>query len=569
MNVLEYIIRAKDESSAVLQGVQKQIVEGTLKASGAAQQKMAALSGSINNAGASFTSMAIKGASVVGIFLGIKEGIRKAVSEFAAFETLQAQFQTLLGSLDAAKQRMAEIQGFKSGAAGGLFGEDDIAKASMNLEKLTGGILAGQDAWKMIGDVAAGTGNTMESVSFAIGKAFGQLKEGLPIDRAIMQLQQLGVIGPETIKILKDLEDSGGTLAQKWDVVATALAKYNGGMENLQNTSAGAIKAMKSAWDEWFQSIGEGIHGLFNGFNRLTGILKVLSEGRVFDAHTYMPGAGDNLDDWMKKRDAAIDAERAKEAEAKRVQDELANSQAEIDKKLAEEKAHNERLLANKLAGEAAEAEAKSTAQATREARAEAERAARQAEETRKKNLSYSWKDAAAALTSRYESGKESKLKTLDAAIEDLGKKAESAALKLQNANNWLAAWGGQAGGEFGARGPGRREWVAGLAGARAQNVQQGVLDKKDQARWTELQGRLARGGTKLSPEDRQWLEDQRAWVKKQKENADAAKKAKADADQAKADAKVLEDAKKLIAEETRDACKAIRENLDKTLRAI
>jgi hypothetical protein len=550
MNVLEYILRAKDESSAVLQGARSRI-EGASK-----------------SIGAEFASLAARGASVVGIFYGIKRGIEHAFSEFAAFETLQAQFQTLLGSLDAAKQRMAEIQGFKSGAAGGLFGEDDIAKASMNLEKLTEGALAGQSAWQMIGDVAAGTGNTMESVSFAIGKAFGQLKEGLPIDRALMQLQQLGVIGPETIKILKDLEDSGGTLAQKWDVVAETMAKYNGGMENMQNTSAGALKAMKSAWDEWFQSIGEGIHGLFNGFNRITGILKVIGEGRLFDFKTWDP-AGDNIEDWMKKRDAEIDAERAKEAEAKRVQDELAKRQAEIDKKLAEEKAHKERLLAYKLAGEAAEAEAKSTAQATREARAEAERTARQAEETRKKNLSYSWKDAAAALTDRFEGTKEKRLKTLDAAIEDLGKKAESAALKLQNANNWLAAWGGQAGGEFGARGPGRRDWVAGLADARAQNAQQGILDKKDQARWTELQGRIARRGTKLSPEDQQWMDDQRAWVKKQKENADAAKKAKADADQANADAKALEDEKKRIAEETRDACKAIRDNLDKTLRAI
>jgi hypothetical protein len=553
MNVLEYILRAKDESSAVLQNAKSNI------------------SGSVRSVGSELGSLVAKGASVVGVFLGIKNGIQKAFSEFAGFERIQAQFETLLGSADAAAKRTEEIQSFKGGAAGGLFGEEDIAKASMNLEKLTGGVLAGQSAWQMLGDVAAGTGNTMESVSFAVGKAFGQLAEGLPIDRALMQLQQLGVLGPEAIKQLKDLEDAGGTLAQKWEIVSAALEKYNGAMEKQKATTGGAMAELKSVWDEWFQSIGKGINYLLAGpIKALSSAIKVIGEGRLFDFKTWDPRSGGKgeIGDFVAQHNAQIAAEQAKAAEAKRVQDELAKRQIEIDKKLAEEKAKEESKKQRKLADEEEAEKKRAFVQRIQEEKQDRERAAREAEQNRKKSLKESWSDAAKSLIDRAEAGKEGTLKSLDDAIEELGKKAASAAERLRSATTWLSNWGGQADGEFGERGAGRREWGAGLAGARAHNAQQAILDKKDEVRWTELRGRVARG-TKLSPEDQQWMNDQRAWAKKQRENADAAKKAAADEAQAKADIKMHEAEKKRIAEETRDACKAIRETVEKTLRAI
>jgi hypothetical protein len=574
MNVLEYILRAKDDTGAGLATAKQKLYDygnaiNNLTPSASAKSKLAEYSQTLggigqaaNGAGSGLVSMIKKFAGPAAIIATVVAGLKKAFGEFSEFEKLQAQFETLLGSLDKAKQRMAEVQNFKVGASGGLFDEKDIAQASMNLEKLTSGVLGGKAAWKMIGDVAAGTGNTMESVSFAVGKAFGQIAEGMPTDRAMMQLQQLGVLGPETIKTLKDLEDAGGTLAQKWEVVSAALEKYNGGMEKIKATSVGALAELKSAWNEMFQNVGEKLKewNFDAPIRGLTAGIKRISERRIFDRVSL----GGNIDELLAQSKAEEDAAQEKLTQEKRVQDELAKRQAEIDKKLAEEKAHQERLLGQKLSDEAFTRDI----EARKSAFAEAKKLADEAERKRKEDLRYSMQDTAAGKIDSLEANKEKQIKALDAAIDSLGEKAKSAAEKLRTATSWLAEWGGQAGGEFGARGSGRREWVAGKGAARDSNAQQAAQDKIDHARSKELQQRLERN-IRLSPEDKQWRDDQIAWQTRKNENEANAKNAAAMESQAKAELAAKEEQKTQIAQETRDACKGIREDLAQTLRAI
>lgn len=50
----------------------------------------------------------------------------------------------------------------------------------------------------MLGDVAAATGVPLNVLATAYGKFFAMLKDGQPIERAVKQLRNLGVVTPET-----------------------------------------------------------------------------------------------------------------------------------------------------------------------------------------------------------------------------------------------------------------------------------------------------------------------------------------------------------------------------------
>lgn len=217
MNILEYIIKAKDESGA-----------GTASAGN-----------KIKSLGGELLSAAGIALSLGGVFKIFSDGLKRA------FETqlITARLATFVGGMEKAKKVMAELSDWKDRVAGGLFDQSDIAKATINLEKLSNGALRSRNMLDLVGNVAAATGNNMETTSFAIAKAFGNISQGLPIDRAAMQLEQLGIISPDVIKKLKELSENGGSMAQQWNILRTELEKCNGALDNLKNTDAGKIKA--------------------------------------------------------------------------------------------------------------------------------------------------------------------------------------------------------------------------------------------------------------------------------------------------------------------------------------
>jgi hypothetical protein len=265
MNILEYIIRAKDETGRGLSSAQ------------------ATISGMGKNLASGFLSAVGKVAVGFGVITGAAALIQKAFAEAFEFQSVQAQLKTLLGSTEAAAKRMRELSSWKNEEGKGQFGMADVGKASMNLERLTEGALSGKAALNMLGDVAAATGNTMDAVSFAVGRAFGLLAQGMPIDRAMMQLQQLGVLGPDAIKQLKDLERQGASTAEMWNVIEAALARYKGGIADLANSGAGGMTQLKNEANEILETFGlwmtKGLMPVINAIKEAAGLLGRLAGG--------------------------------------------------------------------------------------------------------------------------------------------------------------------------------------------------------------------------------------------------------------------------------------------------
>lgn len=170
-----------------------------------------------------------------------------SISQAATREQLQAAFVPLLGSADAAQQRIAELAEFANTTP---FELDEVSKASRVLETLTRGALSTGEGLRIVGDVAASTNQPFDEVATTIGRLYDGLDSGRPVGEALQRLQELGVVSGDTRSKLEDLQKSGKKGAEVWDVAKASMARFSGSMEIQSQTWNGKISTLSDAWSE-------------------------------------------------------------------------------------------------------------------------------------------------------------------------------------------------------------------------------------------------------------------------------------------------------------------------------
>jgi hypothetical protein len=172
----------------------------------------------------------------------IGAGMAKAIKAGFDVETMETQFKVLLGSVEAAKQRIAELQRFSSATPFELPG---IAKASRMLHVFTGGVLGTTESLTLIGDAAAAVNQQIEDVSFWIGRAYSSIQAGQPFGESAMRLQEMGLLTGKARMQLDALTKSGASSAQIWGVLEGELKTFSGGMKTLSQTGNGLLSTLK------------------------------------------------------------------------------------------------------------------------------------------------------------------------------------------------------------------------------------------------------------------------------------------------------------------------------------
>lgn len=221
--------------------------EGAKKAEGIVGR----VTGGLGKLGLAGLGLGVIKSGIEGI-AGAAQGLIAGNAEFERYET---QLGTLMGSADAAKERLAELAEF---GAKTPFELPEIARAE---KVLLGFGLAGQKALDLtgrsaadlrtvIGDVAAGTGVAFEEVALTFGK-FSSGATG----EAIARLQELGVVTKEQMAEMGiQFSKSGELLSPLPEAfkVATDIAaeKFGGGMDALSNTFEGKLSTLSDTWGE-------------------------------------------------------------------------------------------------------------------------------------------------------------------------------------------------------------------------------------------------------------------------------------------------------------------------------
>lgn len=168
------------------------------------------------------------------LVIGALAGAFKTIGTAATFQDLEASFTTLLGSVDAAKERMADLAKF---AAQTPFELGEVAQASRVLQNFTDGALATGDGLRLIGDLAAATGQPFGEVAVTVGRFYSALKSGTPAGEAAARLRELTGDNYSQIK--------------SWDEAREAMSKYSGEMDRRSKT-----------WNGMWSSLMDGVAGV-------------------------------------------------------------------------------------------------------------------------------------------------------------------------------------------------------------------------------------------------------------------------------------------------------------------
>ena len=140
------------------------------------------------------------------------------------------------------------------------FTRDEIFAASKQLQVFTGDALSTGDSLRVIGDVAAGTGESFEEVALWTGRLYDAMKSGNAVGEMTARLQEMGAISGEDRTKIEQLAEAGGDITQNWTEVEKIFSRYDGTMEKLSNNLGNMLTSLKSfATNSIFLPLGEGI----------------------------------------------------------------------------------------------------------------------------------------------------------------------------------------------------------------------------------------------------------------------------------------------------------------------
>jgi phage-related protein len=251
---LEIEIIASDKASAAIGGVNK------------------SLGGLGKFAGVALASTA--GLAVTGLG-GL---VTASISSNAALETAGLQFETLLGSADAASAHIKDL--YKFGAET-PFETGPIIAASKSLLTFGGTSLDTMENLRMFGNAASVTGGSIEDVSFWMGRAYSAIQGGKPFGEAAARLQEMGILSASGRSKLEDMTKAGASSAEIWSTMTGEFTRFDGAMEKQAGTWEGLQSTIS---DVVGQTIGGSLKPLFGAAKEALGTVATLVQGPEFAA---------------------------------------------------------------------------------------------------------------------------------------------------------------------------------------------------------------------------------------------------------------------------------------------
>lgn len=297
MNVLEYIIRAKDATSS-----------GLKSATNGIKSFVSKVGSNLANIKAGFDM-------VKGAVSSVASFVAPALKEAFKFETDTANFTTLLGSIDDAKTHLADLKQFASSTP---LSFSDVANASKQLLSFGINVQDIMPSLKMLGDISMGNSEKFKGLAlvFAQVKSAGKLM-GQDLLQMINQgFNPLTIISQQTGRSMAELKDLMGEGAISFEMVEEAMrvatsagGLFNGAMEESAKTGEGMISTLKDKWSDGLRVFGNALMDTSKGgIQFLTDkITELTSDGSI---EVWAQKATDALQSIMDKAQECADGVR-------------------------------------------------------------------------------------------------------------------------------------------------------------------------------------------------------------------------------------------------------------------
>jgi hypothetical protein len=180
---------------------------------------------------------------ILGIGAGTAGGIVMPLKMVMQQQNIETAFEVLLGSAEAAKQRVDELTTF---AGSTPFTRDEIYESSRILQVFTGNALSTGEGLRMVGDIAAGTQQQFGDVALWVGRLYDAMAAGRPVGEMTSRLQEMGAISGAGRERLEQLAASGKMISETWPLATQEFTRFDGMMEKLSDNLANLMLGVKS-----------------------------------------------------------------------------------------------------------------------------------------------------------------------------------------------------------------------------------------------------------------------------------------------------------------------------------
>ncbi len=252
--------------------------------------KVAAAGGGVAGFVSTLGPLLVVGAAATIALAGIAKAaglVKEAISEAATQQTAETGFLALLGSTQAAQQRLEELD-----ATAEKFNlpTEQVRAASQELTLLSQGALGTGKSLELVIEGSARTGQSLTSVATSFGRAYEAIQNGQPIQRATQQLQRAGLISGSTANELKNMAAAGKSGSEIWAALEKSLDQYGGAAAAFARTFAGVVQGIRTAWQQMMETFGRPIvNGLTPFLQAVKDVLTALKP--EFTAAGYVIGA--------------------------------------------------------------------------------------------------------------------------------------------------------------------------------------------------------------------------------------------------------------------------------------
>ncbi len=221
----------------------------------------------------------------VGVGFGVTQGIGRLVSEItgavsvgvrfnATIEQQTVAFQTLLGSVEKADERVRELVDF---AAKTPFELPEILETNKVLEALSDGALSTSEGMRLVGDTAAALGRPIQDVSTWFGRLYAGLQSGTPVGEATLRLLEMGIVSGKAKQKLDQLARTARSGSESFQIMEETFSKFSGSMElqsqtlnGLNTTLSDTLRTLAGRWTSGlFEGIKESIQGILVALDAL------------------------------------------------------------------------------------------------------------------------------------------------------------------------------------------------------------------------------------------------------------------------------------------------------------
>ena len=242
---------------------------------------------------------------------GVGVVLRQSFNNVSQLENLTASFETLLGSLEQAEEKLESIRQVASSTPLSIGG---LTVAVRQLQTLTDGALATEEGIKLVGDAAAVAQQPMQSldasvqnVALHIGRLYTALNSGEgQLGESILRLQELGLVSPAIARQLRELHEEGDRGAEAWAVLEGQLKNFEGQMEKMSRTLGGSVSNLTDAWNTLLTTVSKPLWDAAKPAIRgITGALNLLNAAATRTAGLFKGDIPSGIEETGEKAKAA------------------------------------------------------------------------------------------------------------------------------------------------------------------------------------------------------------------------------------------------------------------------